>query len=99
MSSSNIDAGQKLVEILDFYKYKIQNNLCTMDEMNSAVKVLEENMNVYGTIGDFAKFYGVSEGNVRTTINRKLLAKPKRRVLYPFHLFRKIVPEKWLKNK
>ena len=99
MSSSNIDAKKILLEILDYYKYKIDNNFTTMDEINSVVKVLEENMEISGTIEDFAKFYGVTEGNVRATINRKLIAKPKRRVLYPFHLFRKIVPEKWLNKK
>jgi len=98
MSSSNIDAGQKLVEILDFYKYKIQNNLCTMDEMNSAVKVLEENMEIHGTISDFAKFYDKPENQIRSTISRKLIAKPERKVLYPFHKFLKIIPENWRKK-
>lgn len=89
---------QILSEILDFYKYKVDNNLCTQEEIESASRVLQENMEMYGSISDFAKFYGVSEQNVRTTINRKLFAKPVRKVLYPFHLFRRIVPEKWKKE-
>lgn len=96
---SSLDAKTHLIEILDFYKYKLQNNLCTMDEINSATKVLEENMQMEGTIKDFANFYDVPEVTVRTTIFKKLLSKPKRVVLYPFHKFRQIVPDKWRKNK
>ncbi len=94
-----MDAKKYLIEIFDYYEYKINNNQCIPEEMESAVKLLDENMKMYGTIEDFAKFYNVSEGNVRATINRKLLAKPKRRVYYPFHAFRKIVPESWRKDK
>lgn len=94
-----MDAKLLLSEILAYYKKKVDNNLCTMEEMESACKVLQENMEIYGSISDFAKFYGVSEGNVRSTINRKLIAKPKRKVLYPFHKFVKIVPERWRNHK
>ena len=93
-----MDAKQILSEMLAYYKYKVDNDLCTMAEMESAQKALTENMQIYGTIDDFAKFYGVSPGNVRATISRKLLAKPIRRVFYPFHKFLKIVPTKWRKK-
>ena len=87
-----------LSDTLRYYQYKLDNNLCTMEEMESVAKALESNITLYGTIEDFAKFYDVSEGNVRSTINRKLAAKPKRKVFYPFHKFSKIVPEKWKKK-
>lgn len=88
-----------LSEILDFYKYKIDNNLCTMDEINSAVKVLENEMTVHGTIQDFANFYGQSKDAVNGVIKRNLIAKPRRNVvLYPFHAFRKIIPPSWRKK-
>ena len=93
-----MDAKQILSEILGYYKYKVDNNLCTMAEMESAQKALTENMEIYGTIDDFAKFYDTSPVNVRATISRKLLAKPIRRVFYPFHKFLKIVPTKWRKK-
>jgi hypothetical protein len=94
-----MDAKLLLSEILSFYKYKVDNNLCTPSEIESAAKVLQENMEMYGTIADFARFYDTSEQNVRTTINRKLIDKPKRKVLYPFHKFVKIVQSKWLLNR
>ena len=90
-----MDAKSLLSEILAFYKNKVDNNLCTMEEMETACKVLQENMEVYGSISDFAKFYGVSENNVRVAINRRMFAKPVRKLLYPFHKFCKVVPEKW----
>ena len=57
-----------------------------------------ENLNLYGTIEDLAKYYGVPESKVRNTINRKMIEKPKRRVYYRFLSFRKIVPKKWRDN-
>ena len=99
MSSSSIDAKKELLDILDFYKYKVQNNFSTMGEINSVLRLLEENMEINGGIADFARFYNVPESQVRATIARKLIAKPKRKVLYPFHKFVKIVPELWRKKK
>lgn len=90
-----MDAKEQLKEIFRFWEYKLDNNLCTPEEIESAKDILMNDLEMQGTISDFAKFYGVSEGNVRATINRKLLSKPKRVLLYPFHKFRKIIPEKW----
>lgn len=90
-----MDASKILTEILEYYRYKVQNGLCTMEEMNSVISVLEENMDIHGTIGDFARHYKKTESNVRTVISRKLIAKPKRCLLYPFHAFRKIIPDSW----
>lgn len=94
-----MDAKKYLIETLDYYKKRIQNDSCTMEEINSAAKAIESNMEIHGTISDFANFYGVSESNVRANIARKLFAKPKRVLLYPFHKFMKIVPESWTSKK
>ena len=91
-----MDAKKLLSEILQYYKDKVDNNLCTMEEMESACKVLEENMEIYGTIGDFARFYGQSKDAVSSVIKRRMIDKPKRNVvLYRFHKFRRLIPEKW----
>lgn len=95
----DIDPKAYLIEILDFYKQKLLNGGCTMEEIRNVTKVLQENVDVNGTISDFAQFYGVPETTVRTNIFRKLLAKPKRVVLYPFQKFAKIVPRKWHDNR
>lgn len=90
---------RNIKEILQFGIYKLDNNLCTPEELRSLERMAENNLELNGTIPDFAKFYGVPESNIRVTINRKLMAKPKRMVFYPFHKFRKIIPEKWRQVK
>ena len=87
-----------LSEILGYIKYKVDNDLCTPEEIESVARMAKENLELYGTIEDLAKFYGVSEPLVRSTINRKLIDKPKRRVYYRFLSFMKIAPKKWRDN-
>lgn len=87
-----------LIEILEFYIFKLKAGKCTQQEAESTTETIVSNMEIDGTISDFAKFYGVSESNVRAVIARKLLAKPKRILLYPFHKFIKIIPESWRKK-
>ena len=94
-----MDAKNYLSEILGYYKYKVDNNLCTMKEMQDALHALEENMEVYGTIEDFAKFYDKTEVCIRSAISRNLIDKPKRKVLFPFHKFSKVIPPKWRKDR
>ena len=99
MENNDTEIAKKaLIEVFEFGIYKLDNNLCLPEDMRSLGHMVENNLELFGSISDFAKFYGVSEQNVRTTINRKLFAKPVRKVLYPFHLFRRIVPEKWKKE-
>lgn len=90
-----IDARKYLAEILEYYVYKLKTDACTMDEINAVTKALEQNMTVRGTIRNFAEFYGKPESQVRVNIFRKVMAKPVRVVLYPFHAFHKAVSNKW----
>jgi hypothetical protein len=94
-----MDVKKYLIEILDYYKYKVENDLCNLEEMNSVIRSLEENAKVTGTISDFARFFNVPETTVRTNIFRKMFSKPKRKVLYSFSEFLKIVPARWRNNK
>lgn len=94
-----MDNKQYVSEILGMYKYKVDNNLCTIDEINSLARMFMENDPTLGaSIADLAKFYNKPEVNIRATISRKLIAKPKRVILYPFMKFAKIVPDKWHKD-
>lgn len=88
-----------LLEFLSFLKYKVDNDLLTMEEVDSIAKAIEDNIRVLGTADDFAAFYGQSKTNVSSVINRRMLEKPKRRVFYNFNAFRKMVPNKWLNHK
>ena len=88
-----MNSTELLIEILEFYIFKLKAGKCTQQEAESATKTIVSNMEIDGSISDFAKFFGVSESNVRAVIARKLLAKPKRILLYPFHKFIQIIPE------
>lgn len=90
-----IDTRKYLIETLEYYIHKLKNDSCTMDEINSVAKAIEQTMPVQGTIRDFAEFYGRPESQVRVNIFRKVLSKPARVVLYPFNAFHKAVSDKW----
>lgn len=84
-----------VLEILDFLRFKIENDKLTMEEMESISRTVESGLNLTGTIDDFARFYGKPKENVKVVINRKVLAKPSRHVLYPFRSFMKARPKGW----
>lgn len=87
-----------LSEIIGFIKYKVDNDLCTPEEIESVARMAQENLELFSTVEDLAKYYGVPESKIRNTINRKMLEKPKRRVYYRFISFMKIAPDKWRKS-
>ena len=93
-------SGKKILsEFLGFLQYKVDNDLLTMEEVESIARVIEENLTVMGTADDFARFYGQSRTNVSSAIDRRMLAKPVRRVFYNFNIFNRIVPDKWHNHK
>ena len=94
------DVGKRvLAEFLDYLKYKVDNDLLTMEEVESMAKAIEENLTVLGTADDFARFYDQPRTNVSSVINRKMIQKPVRKVYYSFKAFRKIAPDKWKIHK
>ena len=94
-----MDAKQYMSEILGFYKYKVDNNLCTLDELEQASKVVKKDMDIEASIKDIAEFFGKPESHVRNTIARNIISKPKRGIKYSFKEFLKIAPKSWLKDK
>lgn len=88
-----------LLEIIDFYRYKIANDKCTDADMRTAFNFLTENVSIEATISDIAKHYNQSESNVRNIISRKYIGKPKRTISYNFNKLLKIIPYNWLSDK
>lgn len=99
ISISSVDAKELINQTLDYYKYKINNDLCTMEEIESVSEMLQKNLNVIGTVEDFSKFCEIPQSHVRTIISRRVFDKPKRRVYYRFLPFIKNVSPKLLKKK
>jgi len=90
-----MDENKELLKkILEFGIYQLDNNLCTPETISSAAKAAASGLVMDASIKELADFFGVSEQNVRSTINRKLVDKPKRKVVYPFLSFLKIAPER-----
>lgn len=91
-----MDAKELLSEMLAFYKKKVDDGLCTPEEISEAAKILSENLDVYGTIDDFATFYGKSKDAVNSVIKRRVFEKPRRNVvLYKFRSIQKAIPSSW----
>lgn len=88
-----------ILDIIDFIRYKVDNDLCTPEELESVAKAVEKDIVLYGTAEDIAKFYDKSQSAVRTELSRNVLDKPKRRVFHRFDRFCKSVADKWNKNK
>ena len=84
-----------ILEILDFLRYKVENDKLTLSEAESIARAIESNLELSGTVDDLSKFYVQPRTNVSSTINRRMIKKPIRRVLYSFNEFRKIIPERW----
>lgn len=84
---------------LDFWKYQLNNNLCTMSQLDSVSDTMIRNIDASGTVEDFAKFCGVPEQYVRNLIHAKVPDKPRRRVYYHFFPFIKNIPKSWLKKR
>lgn len=87
---------KNLKEVFQFGIYKLDNNLCTPEEIQSVSRMTCSNLEMDASIKELAEFFGKPEVNVRVAINQKLIAKPKRKVLYPFIKFLNVVPQKWL---
>ena len=98
MQANKPEVAKKLViEFLDFLKYKVENDLLSIDDIDSIDRAIKQDLKIVATIDDLAAFYGQSNGNVRSLISRRMIQKPQRRVYYSFNAFSKIVPEKWKK--
>ena len=86
-----------LSEFLGFLKYKVDHGGFTAEECMAMLRCIEGSIPVSATVEDLAGYYGQSEVAVRSVISRKMLKKPKRRVMYDFREFRRVAPDKWKK--
>lgn len=87
-----------LLEVLDFYRYKIVNDQCTESDMKSAFDLISNKTTSDATISYIARYYNQSESNVRNVISRHYIGKPKRKILYDFMKIVKVVPSSWVKK-
>lgn len=87
--------ANELARILDFASERAKTGQMTLEEVHSWLEVLLERSTLWATVEELAAYYGQSEHNVRSLINRRYMGKPKRRVYYSFNQFSKIIPKSW----
>lgn len=88
-----------VLEFLAFLRYKVKNDLLTMEEIESLARMFEENLTVLGTADDLARFYNQPRSNVSNVINRRMIEKPVRKLFYSFKAFRSVKPSSWIYHK
>jgi hypothetical protein len=91
-----------LLNILDFLRYKVDNDQCTPEELRKFSDIATKELNTSATIDELSDFYGQSRSNVSNVISRRPIPKdkkPKRRVYYNFAWFSSIIPDSWKRNK
>lgn len=84
-----------VINILDYLKYQVVNDKCTLEELKSIQNSLIDNLEIDCTSENIAEMYGQSPSNVRNILSRNFMPKPKRRVYYNFTKFITFIPKSW----
>ena len=95
-TNSNHLARKFLSDFLGFLKYKVDHGLMTLDEVEQFADLMRHSIEISGTSDDFARYFRQLPVTVRSMLTRKYIGRPKRKVLYSFNKFLRIVPERWL---
>lgn len=85
----------ELATLLEFTTQRAKSGQMSLEEVRSWLDVLLERSIIWATVEELAAYYGQSEHNVRSVINRRYFGKPKRRVYYSFNQFSRIIPKSW----
>ena len=91
-----------LLNILDFLRYKVDNDQCTPEELRKFSDIATKELNTSATIDELSDFYGQSRSNVSNVISRRPIPKdkkPKRRIYYNFAWFNSIIPDSWKQKR
>lgn len=91
-----------VLDLLDFFKYQVENDKCTTEELRNICDVAADKLEVSATIDDLAKHYNQSRSNVSNVLSRRAIPdkyKPKRRIYYNFAFFQRIVPASWRRTE
>lgn len=93
-----IPCKRVILEVLDYLRYQVVNDRCTMEEIRSFANTIENNLDIDCTVSDIAERYNQSPSNVRNALSRNLMPKPKRKVYYSFSKFIKYIPKRWVRS-
>lgn len=97
-----VDVKKRLLDLLAFFASQVENDECTIDEMESVFKVMTREINARATVKELSGFFGQPEANVRNVISRNYVSgkdKPTRRVSYHLGRFIAAMPASWKHDK
>lgn len=90
-----------ILDVLTIFKYKVQNNECTPEELKNISENVVTNLAVNATIEDIANAFGQSKTNVKAVMSQNQFQKdnpPKTKKFYNIINFSKIIPSSWRRN-
>ena len=88
-----------VLEVLDILRYKLENDCLSVSDWEALARIIGERLPLLGSLDELSDYFGQSKNNVKVVINRKMIAKPVRRILYPFTEFIKVLPASWKLHK
>lgn len=97
-----INAKKRLLDVLEFLARQVEEDECTIDEMESIFKTITKEVNARATVKELSTFFGQSEANVRNVISRNYVSgreKPRRRVTFRLGNFMDAMPRTWTHDK
>ena len=91
-----IPVKRVILEILDYLRYQVENDRCSMEELRSIETTLSHNLDIECTAKDLSERYGQSVNNVHNALHRNTMPKGKHRTLYNFTKFIPFIPKRWI---
>ena len=95
-------AKKTLLEVLEFLKYKVETNQCTLEEIRKFSDIAIQELDTQASIQEIAEFYGQTTKNVHNVLDRRPIPKdkkPKRKVYVSFNFFASLKPNSWGKKE
>ena len=92
---------QLLLDVLAMFRYKVDNNECTPEEMRCYSENIVQNLTIDATLDDIANAFGQSKNNVKAVMSRNQFQDsnpPKTKKFYDFINFAKIIPKSWRRS-
>lgn len=91
-----------LLEIIDFLKYKVTTDQCTLEELRKFADVAMNELDTMASTEEIADYYGQKLNNVHNVLKRRPIPKdkkPKKKIYFSFNLFATLKPKSWNKKE
>lgn len=89
---------QYILDSLRYMTTQVEEDKCPPETLFSIARIMMKELDVRGTVKQFAQHYQQSESNIRNVLSRRYIPKnekPLRQVTYRFGWFSSLVPPSW----